>query len=331
MSKNKPTKTPSARSAITTLTPDTEAPEEPELSHTYTIDSLAASANPVDERLRTKFFRNVKEETLLTRGKSVETSNILGAIPELLGSTKEIYAALSTTQQGSLVGYTPRLDDILVSEVLRLQDLKRRFDAQSAAGSTSRVTSRAAMRTAHRRAITLRDQAVTAMRGVVGDNDTAEAVELRSVRGTAETDEDLAGGLESTADLITSYLTRGDEETLALMQELKLTAAYAGQLRSMATEVRAASRAADVASPASRVTETMLNLQDGRVMHLVGLIYRPFREARKQDASILLPKLGALRGLFGNRYRKTMTEPTNKPPQAPTPAGGTPPTTPASS
>ena len=335
MSKNKPTRTRTTTRATTAAATPTAAatatPEEPQLLRTYTIDTLAASANPPDPRLSSRIFRNTKEETLLDRGKDVETAVILSSIPELLGSTKEIYAVQSPSQRDLLVGYTPRLDDILVSEVLTLQDLKRRFDAQSAAGTTSRVRNQAASRTTHRKAIAMRDQATTALRGIVGDSDTAEGVELRSVRGTAETEDDLANGLDSMAGLIDSYRQSGDEETLDLMDELKLTPAYANQLRSMATGVRAAARAADVAAPAARVTETMLNLQDGRVMHLVGLIYRPFREARKQDASILLPKLGGLRSQFENVYRKTTSEPASEPPQPPAPskASSTPPSTPA--
>jgi hypothetical protein len=331
MSKNKPSRTRTATATTTTTTATTS--EEPKLLRTYTIDSLAASANPPDPRLSDRIFRNVKEQTLLDRGKDVETGDILSSIPQLLGSTKEIYAALSEAQQRLVVGYSPRLDDLLISEVLRLHALKRRFDAESTAGDTSRARSRATFRTVRRRGILLRDQAATAMRAVVGDTDTADAVELRSARGTAETDDDLAGGLDSIADLIDGYLKNGDEATQAHMEDLKLTPAYVSQLRSMATEVRTASRAADVASPASRVTETTLNLQDGRVMHIVGLIYRPFREARKQDASILLPKLGALRYLFESRYRKSTSEPTNQPPAPPRPSspdtgGSTPPRAP---
>ena len=72
-----------------------------------------------------------------------------------------------------------------------------------------------------------------------------------------------------------------------------------------------------------------LDLQDGRVLHVIGLVVRAFRRARRGDPSMLVPDLGNLARNFGvgRNGRDDEEDPQDdRPaptPTPPTPVGGT--------
>lgn len=260
-----------------------------------TIDSLLELLGAPNDRLRQLLYRNVPESRLLALGKRVDSDDILDAIPEFLGTVSEIYARLRPGQRKLFVGYTPAFDPILIDETAKLRERKRLFDARPSDGAATQARQRRALRQLMSAATALRDQAAVAMRDILGANE--DAAELETIKGTAETADKLAVGLERIANLIEIHHRR-DPEIAELFDEVQLTSAYVIELRETASTLRTASSAADFASPETRVTQRMLDVQDGVVLHLMGLIYRAFREAHNRDQAILLPPLGRLAAFF---------------------------------
>jgi hypothetical protein len=248
-----------------------------------------------NDRLRHLLYRNVPEARLLALGKRVDSDDILEAIPEFLGTVRDIHAQLEPGQRKLFVGYTPAFDPILIDETAKLRERKRLFDARPSAGAATQARQRKALRQLMNAGTALRDQAAVAMRDILGAND--DAAELETIKGTAETADKLAVGLERIANLIEIHQRR-DPEIAELFEEVQLTVEYVRELRETASTLRAASSAADFASPETRVTQRMLDVQDGVVLHLMGLIYRAFREAHNRDEAILLPPLGRLEPFF---------------------------------
>lgn len=261
----------------------------------WTLDSLLQLLDPPNERLRQLLYRNVPEARLLALGKRVDSDDILDAIPEFLGTVREIHARLKPGQRKLFIGYTPAFDLILIDETAKLRERKRLFDARPSDGAIAQARQRKALRQLMSAGTALRDQAAVAMRDILGANE--DAAELETIKGTAETADKLAVGLERIANLIEIHRRR-DPEIAELFDVVQLTSEYVTELRETARRLRAASSAADFASPETRVTQRMLDVQDGVVLHLMGLIYRAFREAHNRDRAILLPPLGRLAPFF---------------------------------
>jgi hypothetical protein len=208
---------------------------------------------------------------------------------------REIHNRLDPGQRKLFVGYTPSFDAILIDETAKLRERKRLFDARPSAGAATQARQRKALRQLMSAGMALRDQAAVAMRDILGASE--DAAELETMKGTADTADRLAVGLERIANLIEIHYRR-DHEIAELFDQVQLNAEYVIELRQTGVTLRTTSSAADFASPETRVTQRMLDVQDGVVLHLMGLIYRAFREAHNRDQAILLPPLGRLTAFF---------------------------------
>ncbi|HEX2574268.1 MAG TPA: hypothetical protein VH877_32270 [Polyangia bacterium] len=266
----------------------------------HTLDALAVGIGPAlapaDEKLLATLLRRVREVTLVASGQRVDTRDILESVPGLVVSSRSIYSQLTQQQQRLCVGYSERLDTLLLHEALKLRDLKREYDLQSRLGAASRAVRRMAAREALQEGTALRNQAVTALRSVLGDDD-ASLIEVQESKGAAETAEQVADSLECLADLVEEQLQE-DEDTAALMEELRLTADYAVEIRHAADWVREAVRADEISIPVVPVSQRRVDLQDGIVLHLISMIVRAFRAAQGRDHTIAQPALGALSPVF---------------------------------
>lgn len=267
----------------------------------HTLDTLAAGIGPAlapaDEKLLVTLLRRVREVTLVASGQRVDTRDILESVPGLVVSSRSIYTQLTQQQQRLCVGYSERLDTLLLHESLKLRDLKREYDLQSRLGAASRAVRRMAAREAIQEGTALRNQAVAALHSVLGDDD-ASLIELQESKGSAETAEQVADSLECLADLVEEQL-QGDEDTAALMEALRLTADYAIEIHQAADWVREAVRADEISIPVVPVSQRRVDLQDGIVLHLISVIVRAFRAAQGRDHTITQPALGTLSTILG--------------------------------
>jgi hypothetical protein len=266
----------------------------------HTLDTLTAGCglSPADEKVFATLFRRVREVTLVSSGQRVDTRDILESIPDFVVSARSIYTQLTEQQQRLCVGYSERLDTLLLHEALKLRELKREYDLQSRLGAASRAVRRMAAREAIQEGMALRNQAVAALHSVLGDDDDW-LIEVQESKGAAETAEQVAEGLERLADLVEQHLAE-DEDTRTLMEEFRLSADYTVEIRHAADWVREAVRADTVSIPVVPVSQRRVDLQDGVVLHLISIIVRAFRAAQGRDHTIVQPELGALSSFFGS-------------------------------
>ena len=98
------------------------------------------------------------------------------------------------------------------------------------------------------------------------------------------------------------------------IERFGIDGAHAATLRAAAQDVRAAGDVA--AKPTRSATQRALDLQDGRVLLLIEVIVRAFREAHRENTAIALPDLNRLRGssrVARESVRKRLLRPHRRP------------------
>lgn len=289
--------------------------EEPaaEPAAAISLDSLAKKLGPPDAELGARTFRHAREAELVEAGTAVDSANVLEDVPRFVASAVAIRAGLSPSQQ-KLVRFPQGLLPVLVHEATQLRDLKTKHDAQKSGDAAGKARREADARQAMRDAIAERDTVYDSLRNALGPDCVPE---LNSLAGTAETGEKLASGLEALAGFIERTAKAGGQDALAL-QDYDAGPERAVEMRALAKAVRELAQA--TAGSRRRVTQRALDLQDGRVLMLIGQVLRAFRAARRADSAILLPELNRLTRLYDIRPRGkgAATEPAAPPePQAP--------------
>lgn len=146
--------------------------------------------------------------------------------------------------------------------------------------------------------IAVRDGAVGGLRHALGD---ARVASVRTAASDASTPAALAKGLRAVKTFIESAFEKGSDDDRAALDAFGVGEACAADLETHAKAVEAAAPTA--AGTSKRVSQRMLDIQDGRALVLVDVILRAFRLARRQDKSILLPELNRLAALFDTRAR----------------------------
>ena len=175
--------------------------------------------------------------------------------------------------------------------------------------------------------VTLRQNVFQTLRDLLGAEHAA-VVGLAGAMKRAATADVLANGLVALADTI-HRARHGDEAhppNAELVEDLdiaKLTDATEAELREAAQDVLdtaelAAARPQDLAA-----AKRALDVQDGRVLHVIGLVVRAFRRARRADETMLVPALGDLARVFGGSGRAGSED--DPPAAPPSPPGPTPP------
>ena len=102
---------------------------------------------------------------------------------------------------------------------------------------------------------------------------------------------------------IAGYLTdlrkSGSEDDTDALDLWSIDAATVTSLREQAATILDAGKI--VASPPRKVSQRSLDIQDGRVLTLIDMIWRAFRVARRTDRSILIPELNRILWRFETR------------------------------
>jgi hypothetical protein len=263
------------------------------------LAQLAQLVGQPAEQLRVAIFRRVPDESLVEHGTRVDSQLILDDVPgfasSCLGALKRM-----TAEQRALIKLPPGLFALLVDEAALLARLKVDHDAMIAAGAGATPEGREAhVRREMREGIALRNVSYQALRNVLGREGMRD---VDAVVGTADTPARLADGLDGLADVIRK-LQGGDALDRLLAGEFGLDEAFADSLHERAVSARAL---ADLPPPPDRiVTQRMLDLQDGRVLHLMAIVVRAFRVAHKADAAVGLPELRATAPLFDTRPHRS--------------------------
>ncbi len=290
--------------------PPTLAAAEPHaaLPHdrTATLDELLARAGEVSPETRELALLALDDAQRLTYGRTIDTDALLSAAVPFAVGAYTLFDRMTPADREHVVGASPELVDLLVREMADLRDRKARFDAVSSQGEINRSARRAAARTAFRKGIALRDRVSTALRGVTALDDRPA---LDVAIGTAATAQELAAGMRSLARMLTARLTGSTDAQRRALASLRLTAAQAQGLEDGAAAVVATDAAAQGNSAQTRVTQRDLDLGDGTVVHLVGMIHRAFREATSELPTLVTPPLGDLTRFFERVTPRTPAQP----------------------
>jgi len=297
--------------------PSNRAPPLPD-DRAVTLDDLRLRAGVVTLDVRELAFRALDDEQRLEYGRAIDTAVVLPAATHFAAGAYTTFERLDADDRAKVVGACPEFVDLLVHEAIALNARKVAFDAHAARGEVNRAHRRAAARKALRHGITLRDQVYGALRNVTPAHDRDA---LDAAVGTAATAAELDVGMRRLATHLRAriaFATGGQRDALAKLglTEAKAVALDDGAALALKTDQDAAG------SPAqARVTQRELDLGDGEVVHLVGVIYRAFREATAVLPALVVPTLGDLARFFVRAAPKAAPAPPPTPADPVTPNG----------
>jgi hypothetical protein len=275
-----------------------------------TLDDLRRRAQIVSADTRELAFMALDDAQRMEHGRSVDSAVVITAATDFAAGAYTTFDHLSDADRAKVVGACPEFVDLLVHETVALQAQKFLFDAQAARGEVNRASRRAAARKSLREGITLRDQVYGALRNVtpLHHRDALDAAV-----GTAATAAELDVGMRRVATLLRARLDAATSGQRAALARVGLTAAQADALDAGAAHALAAEQEATGAPAHARVTQRELDLGDGAVVHLVGVIYRAFREATAALPTLVVPPLGELARFFVRAAPKAAPAPTPTP------------------
>lgn len=290
-----------------------------------TILALVAelgSPKPVATRAA---FRGADPAWMLSTGQTVSSEVILRDGTDFVRSVRAIWANLSAEQRLAATGYNPDLDAVLAHELSVLRDDNARYDKLAQAAGSSLAERRQRARDAYADGIITRQANYQTLRDYLGAEHPV-VVGLGTAMRAAQSAETLAQGLDAVADAL--HRTRHGVDGHPASAELREDLDFAGlgdatvtALRAHATRVRETAELADARPKDLAAAQRTLDLQDGRVLHVMGIILRGFRRARRRFPTTLLPVLGDLGRVFNvSRGGGDDDEAEPTPPPAPTPA-----------
>ncbi|HSN99307.1 MAG TPA: hypothetical protein VLS89_13520, partial [Candidatus Nanopelagicales bacterium] len=274
-----------------------------------TLDSLRDALGAPDEALRRRIFRHVTEEQLTRDGVQIDSISVIEDAPRFVASALTIIARLEPGRRQNLL-LPPGVFAVFVDEALRLRQMKRDHNATARAGATDKADREATLRREMREGIALRDVALGGIRAALSEGQFRKAEKLA---GDAASSERLGAGLNALGDFLDGISAEGDAEDLAALKEWGLEGMGA-RLRARAEGVIAAGKAA--AQPARRVSQRSLDIQDGRVLLLVGQVLRAFKLAQRADRALLLPELNKVAWFFASSSGGSKGEPGGEGPAA---------------
>lgn len=232
---------------------------------------------------------------MVEHGSRVDSQHILDDVAPFVAASLEALKKL-TAPQRALIKLPPGLFALLLDESRVLRRLKADHDAMLAAvAGGTRSEREAALRQSMRDGLAMRNVTYNALRNVLGRDGMTE---VEKAIGVGDTPVKLATGLEGLAALLRRKL-QGDPVERYLFSEFGLDEVCAEQMSTCAARIRKLDEAPP--PPDRVVTQRMLDLQDGRVLHLIAMVLRAFRAAHKADAAVPEPELHTIGWLFDAR------------------------------
>jgi hypothetical protein len=279
--------------AAKTRTADASFPTVPSTAHD--VDSLAAALGKPEAKLVRLLLRNTREDALAEWGSEVDSRNITADMPRYVVSALGILASLDAARRG-LVKLPPGIFAALVSESATLETMKVGHDAAVTTNAGDKADRETALRREMREGVALRDTVAERLGNALSHD---QMKKLEAIAGDASSADKLAAGLEAIADYVTALRKDGSEDDNDALDLWSIDAATVTSLRDKSAAVLEAGKI--VASPPRKVSQRSLDIQDGRVLTLVDMIWRAFRLARRTDRSILMPELNRILWMFETR------------------------------
>ena len=288
MAAKKNTTEPAAKPATRART--SAAAAEPE-EVSYSLDALHQALGAPSAAITTVLLGSRTEDDFLALGTSFASSDIIDSAPRFLGTAQAYFASCTPAARKRLVGISTDVFALAVSESITLRGKLRDF--RSSAGASA-ATRRDKLRASVSESRAKRDQVLSTLGGVVPAKGKLRD-KLESSAGPAPTPEEVAVALDTLSDVVVQVLTSSNEETRGAYSAIGIDDALAESLQAQAKALRAADDVATGGDPSKSVSQRDLDLQDGRVLHVITHIYRAFREAHGITATVVQPPLGKLR------------------------------------
>ena len=288
MAAKKNTTEPAAKPAARARTSAASAAPE-EVS--YSLDQLQQTLGAPSAAITTVLLGSRTDDDFLALGTSFASSDIIDSAPRFLGTAHAYFASSTPAARKRLVGISTDVFALAVSESITLRGKLRDF--RSSAGASA-ATRRDKLRASVSESRAKRDQVLSTLGGVVPAKGKLRD-KLESSAGPAPTPEEVAVALDTLSDVVVQVLKSSSEETRGAYGAIGIDDALAESLQAQAKALRAADDVATGGDPSKSVSQRDLDLQDGRVLHIITHIFRAFREAHGITATVVQPPLGKLR------------------------------------
>jgi hypothetical protein len=190
----------------------------------------------------------------------------------------------------------PGIFAAIVAEAAQLATMKVGHEAAITSNAGDRTDRETTARREMREGVALRDTVIERLGNALSD-DQMKQVDV--VAGDASSSAKLAAGLAAVADFIAALRKDGSADDKDALDLWSIDAPTVQSLHDRSTAILEAGKT--VASPPRKVSQRSLDLQDGRVLSLVDMIWSAFRLARRADRSILMPELNRILWMFETR------------------------------
>ncbi len=284
-----------------------------------TLDALRARIGEADATVTAVAFHGYDAQEGLTEGQAVASERILEATPAFVAAIDHTWNTLVLDSRKQVKGFVHGFLATLVTEGMALRDLNARYDREARVAKLSRAECEQAATTTLREGREARDEARSLTKRFVPPSEQAPLEE--SARG-AETATEIALGCEMLSNWLARWLGAMPADVRAVYEAMGFDGAMVTGLRTRAAAMREAQENLDALNRTLPVTQRQLDEQDGRVLHLIGIVHAAFRAASKTVKGVAPPPLGALRSYFErpSGRRAAADKPADPPAPSPSPA-----------
>jgi len=286
--------------AVITVTIGRDAANQAGVTGTVThetLESLCAKHGAPNPLLRRVVFSTFEPEEGLALGRKVATERILTAVPGFAQNVVISWEALPAERRAKVIGFQPAVLAVLLDETSTLRDANRRYDARARANAMGREARDADAREALRTGRILCEHVLRVAQRWAPAAYLTRAPLPGAVEG-AQNPDALANTLDTMASWLAAWRATWSAEEREVYEGLQFAPGLAGSLHEAATRIRDTQEVLAAAADTMPASQRELDVQDGRVLHVVELIHNAFQQAARNDGQIVVPDLGELTSVF---------------------------------
>ncbi|MFO0609839.1 MAG: hypothetical protein U0324_42165 [Polyangiales bacterium] len=302
-----PTPAAASEPAVITVTIGRDAANQAGVTGTVThetLESLCAKHGAPSPALRRVVFSTFDPEEGLALGRKVATERILAAVPGFAQNVVISWEALPPERRAKLIGFQPAMVAVLLDETASLRDVNRRYDARARANAMGREARDADAREALRAGRAAGEHLLRVAQRWAPAAYLTRAPLPGSIEG-AQNPDALANTLDTLASWLAAWRATWGDDDRAVYEGLRFAPELPKSLHDAATRIRDTQDVLAAAADTMPASQRELDVQDGRVLHVVELIHGAFQQAARNDAQVVAPDLGELTSVFERAKAKT--------------------------
>lgn len=281
---------------------------EETISSTHSLEDLQKHLPAVDAHLLADLLADVDGSDLVVRGAMIASSRVVTDATRIYAQAFDVWNALDESQRALLIGFSPELLSLGVSQAKALRDAAAAGDSEGKTSKSERATRDAEAGAAFKHALLLRDQARTAL-AVVASGDVKLAAKIEGTHATAEDGEALASGIDRLVSIAREVLGQKKGPLASRAKLARLSSAYVDSLEAAGKAVRTTARAAAARTGATKHAQAELDRLDGINLLILSHVVHAFEAAHDLDARIPRLVTIATRRLLGRASRAPKAQP----------------------